>query len=572
MAERPQRDARPKRGGRSLRAKFNTLPRLPVRRPGCLYPQERCVSCRVPRKTTAVPVTGFGAAYSSGQLDEFFSVQAGDLEAALAAPRSSDREKLAGALRRNARRLGAPEAVLKSIDRLEHPDSRVVIAGQQVGLLLGPTYTLSKAATAVLLAQRLDTPERPVIPLFWMATQDHDSLEIDHTYLLDSSEELKRVAVDLPAGVPAGRLPLTGEMLSGVKRSLEAAAGGEAFLPQVLTLLDEAAATGGYADWFAAILMRFLGEAGLVPVDPLQPDFAELTLNVIRGEIEEPRRSATLINSAGARLRERGYAPQLGRGANATNLFVELPGERLPQRHPLKFDGGRFTAAGRSLSRADLLALIENDPTTVTPAAGLRPITQDAALPTAVFVLGPGELKYVAQLRGVYEQHAVPMPLAWVRASAQVLEPAAARLLSGLGVSATEFKERHAALKQSVLLTRAGHSERFEEAKTDLETAFTRLLNEVEGIDPTLRGTVERGRRHLSITIARLREGTARAAAERDAITERQFARLLAHLLPGGAPSERTLSPFSHVLKFGFEPIIDRFLSLEPAGEQEVRI
>src|SRR5690606_15020796 len=153
-------------------------------------------------------------------------------------------------------------------------------------------------------------------------------------------------------------------------------------------------------------------------------------------------------------------------------------------------DGDSFSADGRAFSRADLLAMLDTDPTSITPAAGLRPVTQDALLPTAVFVLGPGELKYVAQLGGVYRFHDVPMPLAWPRAHVSVLEPAAARLLDGFGLSADEFKRRGAALLDELLFEQHGHAGRFNRASSEVDALFDELLTEVAAIDPTLKGTV----------------------------------------------------------------------------------
>ncbi len=515
--------------------------------------------------------TDFGGAYRAGALDDFFDLPAGASAAALRVERPARRGPLADALERNARRLGAPAAVLENIERLRHPEARAVVTGQQVGLLLGPTFTLSKAVTALKLAQQLDTPEKPVVPIFWLATQDHDVAEVDHTYVLDSGEELHRVAVDLPAGAPAGRAPVTSAMLERVRADLTGLGPEPAFLQQVLQLLEDTAAAGSFGDWFGALLYRLLGEAGLVLVDPLQPDFAVLTLDVLRAEIADPHRSADAINGAGARLRALGFEPQLGRGTNATNLFIELPTEGgRTQRLLLRHQGKKFFTDTQEFTAAELLARLDVDPTVITPAAGLRPITQDAALPSAVIVLGPGELRYVAQLRGVYREHGVPMPLAWQRAAATVLEPAAHRLLTTLGLSAARFRGHHAEELERLVLARSGNLASFESAAKVLEAEFEQLLKAAEHLDPTLMGTVERGRRHLDMTLERLRGKSARALQERDEITGRQFGRLHAHLLPLGQPAERILSPFSHALKFGVQPLLDRFLAMGPEGEQEL--
>jgi bacillithiol synthase len=126
----------------------------------------------------------------------------------LAEPRDVDRQALVAALRSGAERWGARPAQREALERLAHPDSRVVVTGQQVGWLLGPTYTLSKAVTALRLARDLDLPERPVVPVFWMATQDHDVAEIDHAWVLGRDERVHRLHLPLRPGPAVGRAAL----------------------------------------------------------------------------------------------------------------------------------------------------------------------------------------------------------------------------------------------------------------------------------------------------------------------------------------------------------------------------
>ena len=513
------------------------------------------------------------AEYSRGALGDFFALQPGDVDGAMAQRRTVDRSALVAALARYAERFGAHEAVRRNLEKLAHPAARVVVTGQQTGLMLGPLYTLSKAYAAINLAKRLDTPERPVVPVFWLASQDHDVAEIDHTYLLDSSETLRRVSVRLPDGVPAGRVPLLDEYVDTVIAAITAMTPEARCRALVTRMLQTSArASTSFADWFGAQVYALLGETGLILVDPLERDVASQFGPVLRRELEDPAVTPAAINDAGRRLKELGFEPQLGRGADATNLFVELTDADVPRRVLLRWDGRSFSADGRRFSRTDLLAMLDDDPSVITPAAGLRPVTQDALLPTAVFVLGPGELKYVAQLGGVYRHHHVPMPLAWPRARVTVLEPAAARLLDGFGLSADEFKRRGSSVLGEMLLERHGHAGSFNRAAGELETLFDELLAEVAAIDPTLKGTVARGRRHLDITLHKLRGKSAAALARRDSDVKRQVERLSAHLVPLGQDAERVLSPYSHILKFGARPLLDRFAQLEPSGSQELRL
>lgn len=531
------------------------------------------VSYAVP---SGVPLPGsdLKSDYAAGALSDFFQVAPGDTSTALGLRREVDREALAAAIRPHALRLGAPPPVLDSLERLSQAGSMAVVTGQQAGLLLGPMYTLSKAMTAISLAGRLDSEGRPVVPVFWVASQDHDVAEVDHAYLLDAEEQLHRTSVDLPDGVPVGRIPYAPEMLEQVRGSLSAHRPSPARAREVLALLEESATVARtYSDWFAAQLYRLLGRHGIVIVDPLEPAVASLSAQVIRREVMEPMLGPERVNAAGKALKAMGHDPQLGRGDGATNLFIELPGEGgLPARHLLRAQRGGFAADGRLLDRAELLERLDTDPTVLTPAAGLRPVVQDALLPTAVAVLGPGELAYVAQLRGVYELHDVPMPLAWPRSTVTVLEPAAARMLEAIGSTAASFVADPEAVLQRVLLERHGSAAEFERATATLEREFAALLAHVDGIDPTLRGTVQRGRRYLEATIDRLRTKSGAALARRDGETRRQFDRLRSHLLPLGQPAERVLSPYSHMLKFGVDALLDRLEAVGETGAFELRL
>ena len=161
--------------------------------------------------------------YLRGDLAPFFELSAGSLDEALDLPRGGMPEGIRRALERSARRHAAPQAVFENLNLLAQPSTRVVVTGQQPGLLLGPSYALSKAMTAIRLAESLASLGRPVIPVFWVASQDHDRAEVDHAYLLDFDERLHRIAVDLPSEVASG--PDASLRLSG-RRNPGGAEGG----------------------------------------------------------------------------------------------------------------------------------------------------------------------------------------------------------------------------------------------------------------------------------------------------------------------------------------------------------
>ena len=513
------------------------------------------------------PPPDFSKSYDEGDLSAFYALAPGDTQGALELPRNVDRQALADALRSYAKRLGAPTQVFEQLEQLEHPESRVVVTGQQAGLLLGPTYTLSKAVTALNLARELSTEERPVVPVFWVASQDHDTKEIDQAYLLDLNEQLVRLELPLPASTPAGRIVFEKVWLGTVLEELKKLNVPEAHLEKVTALLKDAAEHAEtFADLFSALLYRLLGEQGLVVLNPLEPEIAPLFKGVLSAELDDPTASVDAVNAAGERITDLGYKAQLGRGSSATNLFLEEEG----QRSLLRYDKPTFFTDANEYTREDLQVKLDADPSLITPAAGLRPITQDAALPTAVVVVGPGELRYFAQLKAVYEQHGVAMPLVWLRTTVTVVEPPVRRILEKFDLNASEVTADFESVKQRKLLELHGHAEAFDKTLETLTTSLETLTKEVRGVDPTLIGTVERAEERFRQTIAMLATKNAAALDKHDDIYARQFGRLEKHLLPLGTSQERLISPFSFFLKFGVQPVLDAFLELPTEGDVDI--
>ncbi len=511
---------------------------------------------------------GFISAYQAGALSDFFALAPNQTSAALGLPRTAQNDALVTALARYASKLAAPPAVFAALEQLRRPDVRAVVTGQQVALLLGPMFTVTKAVSAINLARRLTSESRPVVPIFWLATQDHDSAEIDHAYLMDGQEVLHRLALPLPAQVPAGRIRLQPEWLAQIRNALTGMAGVN-YRTEVFTLLERTAACAeSFADWFAALLYALLGDQGLVIVNPLEPDIAPLLAPLLAAELAELLLSAQAINQAAEALKQRGFEPQLGRGEGATNLFLEEDGVR----RLLRCDGSELFTEARRYRREELLAILAQEPSLLTPAAGLRPVAQDFLLPTAVTVVGPGELRYMAQLKGVYEARGVAMPLLWPRASATLLEPPAARLLDKHQLAVGDIIWRFEATQEAVLLKLHGHGQRFDEALARLKQEMAALLDEVQAIDPTVRRPVARGRGQLARMVTRLRGKAAAALARQDETTARQLRRLALHLRPEGVPQERLLSPVSFFLKFGTAYVMRQLLTLPPEGEHAIRL
>ena len=356
----------------------------------------------------------------------------------------SDRRRLASALVAYNRRLDAPGPALAQAARLAEPQSLAVVAGQQSGLLGGPLYSLYKAIGAVTVAARLEALlGRPVVPVFWAATEDHDLAEADNAWLMTSTEAWTRLryrpatpqqglsvgAVQLQGGIVEMLLAELDELLPGT------GAGREAF--KLAAAAGRSARTLG--DWFARFMAQVTGPLGLAVLDPREPEMRSLAAPGVRAVL----RNQDCLSSALARgsdaVRALGYEPQLAADPLDAQLFIHPDGPDGPRRalahggdgHPgltIRGDG-----AAPSWSCATLLDRLDSQPEVFSGNVVTRPLFQDTILPTVAYIAGPSEIAYYAMLRGCYQAMGLPS-LIWPRPSYTIIEPVVGRLLSKRGL------------------------------------------------------------------------------------------------------------------------------------------
>lgn len=530
----------------------------------------------------SAPFPSVAAAYKAGRLPSFFARAQAEgtprdwLHAWAAAggassyPDPEKRAALVSALREYHARLGilGPQTEA-ALEQLARPAARVVVAGQQAGLLTGPAYAVHKAADAALLAAELHTEDAPVLGVFWIASQDHDSEEVAWVSLLDMEERLCREVIELPHGVPVGRIPWNPAWTGALRDLLRRFDGPAPYKEAVLQEIEAAArplADGqppSWADVFARLMHGLLGQTGLLLLDPMFPPLARLMAPTLVRELDDPLSGPERIEAAAAELSGLGLTAQLRRPGGATNLFLE--GED-GQRRLLHFDGRTFSTAAAEYTRAELLALLQQVPERLTPAAGLRPTVQDALLPNLALILGDGEIGYLAQLRGVYELHGVQQPVVWPRLSVTWLEPNVARLLRRLDATAAEVTAHPARVLGRALAAEQEVTAVSTARLSALTAEWEALSAELGRLDPTLEKSSERARRYAQRHSGALQERALLALARQEDTRSGQLRRLTLHLRPNGHPQERELSFVTYLLKHG--PAVLRLLLAQRAGAQ----
>lgn len=421
-----------------------------------------------------------------------------------------------------------------SLALLARPGTCVVATGQQVGLFTGPAYTIYKALTAVKLARRLTEQGIPAVPVFWLATEDHDFNEVNHCWVFDSTHRPLRIEAG-GAGhsqEPVGQIPVSGSPVEDLRRALE----GLPFAGQVLTLAEEAYAperTFGAA--FARLLKGLLSSYGLLLLDPLQPEVRKLAAPLLRRAVEDAPELVRLVLERNQQLETAGYHAQVHVEPQSTLMFVLEAGRRLPL---LRQDGG-FSAPARS---EDL-----------SPSALLRPVVQDYILPTVATVMGPAEVAYMAQAQVLYRALLDRMPVVVPRAGFTLVDSHAARLLGRYGLSlagmfagADALRERIARKLIPPLLGR-----RLEETAAETKALAEHLCADLVSFDPTLAEAMERSQRKILYQIEKIERKASREMLRRDQRAVEETAYLGRMLYPEKHIQERFYSTLPFLAQHG---------------------
>lgn len=491
------------------------------------------------------------------------------------------RQAVAAALERYNRALGADEAVLNNIRLLGREDSLAVVAGQQPVIFTGPAYTVYKAMTAVRLAriqsQRLG---RPVVPVFWIAAEDHDWQEVSWVlaptaegtlrYALSESLEGERRSVGLAPMPPsvadlveafAAALPETEFKAEVAQQIREAAAAAPA--------LDPALTEGrpSLADWFARLMTWMFRGTGLIMLNASDPALRQLESEFFVQTIRDQEKVTAAFDAGCRRWEALGFAPTVEQQPDSMHLFTYAAGDRLP----LMGRGNRCWVRDREAelqwSRDELLERAAAFPERFSTNVMLRPVVQGVLLPDLAVVTGPGEISYFGLFRDVYRVLDGQMPIVYPRESFTLVEPPIARIMGKQGLTLEDVFFRLEERKQELLERedRLGIGKLFAEFRTFFGSQYAALIEQVLKLDPHLSQVAEENRRQIAVQINKLEEKARQQHRKNCEVALKQFERLKATLVPGG-PQERAVSMLPYLAKYGPD-LVQRLLAATDLSE-----
>lgn len=478
---------------------------------------------------------------------EFYSFRPLNFDAALEAREKYDypRQALSHRLADYQACLGADARALANVKALADRDTLCVITGQQAGFMGGPAYTAYKIITAIRLAEQLaERWGRRVVPVFWLASEDHDFEEVNHTFLIKSDGEIGRVRFGWrEQGRPLSDLSITDDVRRAFDAYWELAVPGP-FSAQSREMFSFRPGER-FSTWQARVWSQLFSPRGLVVVEPqvvrsAVPGFFVSALQwgpQIRQRLED----VTL------RLNAAGYAAAITSEDAGLLYTFDAGGQRVRVRDP----------------QAHVRDAAEN-PVRYSTDAALRPLLADAALPVVASVLGPGETAYQGMLKPLYELYDLPQPLLYPRHSYTIVSPAEAERMRAYQISASEvLAQRVDSTETLARLVPAEARALFSSAREGIEAALLPLRDYVEGVDPSLTRTWSQTVQRSVNSLTKLEQRATKARMGQLGFSKLELRRLQNALLPRSRLQERIL-PFAHFYSQHGPALIDLLFS---AGE-----
>ena len=415
----------------------------------------------------------------------------------------SRRSAVAAILREQNESFGAGPAVLQNIARFEQ-GSAAVVTGQQVGLFGGPAYSFYKVLSTLETVRLLAKSGVDTVPIFWMATEDHDLDEVRHTSFFHDG---KLVKFELPARTgPAGPVgpQKLGPQIEEMVRAASVMLGGPAAGELAAILRASYAAGESYSFAFGKLFAQLFAPHGLIILDPIDPGFHRLAEPVLRQVAEDRVALNDALLARNKELDRAGFAAQVKVTGRSTALFYLGGGGR----EAVRSNGSQFHADTTSWSAPELASAISASPESFSPNALLRPVMQDYLLPTIAYIGGPSEISYFAQSEVFYSKLLHRQPVFLPRAGFTLVDSKAQRLLEQYGMTVEDVWAGSQTVRKKLGAANlpARLSAKLEKDARQIRKLLDGWDDAITKIDPSLKATLEKAQRKISYQTEKLRQ------------------------------------------------------------------
>jgi len=432
-----------------------------------------------------------------------------------------------------------------SLEKLAQPGTVAVVTGQQVGLFSGPAYTIYKALHAAKLAEWLSQNGIPAVPVFWLATEDHDFAEVNHVWVFDPEYRPRKLEMRRSASSqPVGGVTLIAPPVTELRATLR----GLPFAEEVADAVEDAYRGGStMGKSFGELVRGLLARHDILQVDPLLPAFRELAAPALRKAVEAAPELSAQVLQRNRDLADAGYHAQV-HVEEQTSFFFLLENDK---RLTLRRNGSEYGFNGRRFTTEELMGKAS----ALSPNALLRPVVQDSMIPTVAYIGGPAEVAYLAQSEPMYRILLGRMPVAVPRSGFTILDERSAKHMDRYGLTLPDFFHGEDALRERVAakLVPPALAGRTEETVKAVDAAVEQLRRELLAFDPTLAKALERSSMKVHHQFAKIAGKVGREAMRRDERAAHDASSLYGLICPERHLQERLYSFLPLLAKHGFD-------------------
>ena len=468
----------------------------------------------------------------------------------------SRRERVAAILERQNKSWDASPKTLANLERLRN-GAAAVVTGQQVGLFGGPMFAIYKALSAVRLAEQATAAGVDAVPVFWLATYDHDLAEVNHVSIPGADGALQVLTTtshDVP-GAPVSAVRLGDEIVPVVEEAAKLIGDSEA--AEFLRETYRSGETLGTA--FARFYARVFAEWGVILLDASDGELDRVAEPIYRSAVERAGELSAALLKRGEALEAAGYHQQVKVTASSVLLFTLQQGARTPIHRREAGGTAEFVigsdAGAEKLSPAELLDRISASPELFSPNVLLRPIVEDYLLPTLAYTGGAAETAYFAQAGAVYEALLGRVTPILPRFSATIVEPKMQRLLERHGINLPDVFAGPEAMRRQLAERGlpADLQAAFDAARKSLDSHLSTVKEKLEKLDRTLIDAAETARSKIEYQLERLYSQAARAEALKSELVTRHAESLSQALYPDKGLQERGVGGVYFLARYGRE-------------------
>jgi bacillithiol biosynthesis cysteine-adding enzyme BshC len=458
------------------------------------------------------------------------------------------RTRVADVLERQNKSWGASSATLENIQSFRS-GACALVTGQQVGLFGGPTFSIYKALSALKLAQEAEKLGIPCVPIFWLATEDHDLDEVNQVHIpnADGSLDILASSTQGTKDAPVGSIRFGAEISEVVSKAT--AFLGESDASRALAECYRPGETFGTA--FANLLARVFSDFGVILLDGSDPELDQIAAPLYATTVTRASELVTALLERDGELRAADYHQQVRITDSSTLLFVIRDRSRVP----VHFEAGKFLIGSEEVPSQELARLADTSPEMFSPNVLLRPVVQDYVLPTLAYVGGSAEVAYFAQAGVVYEKLAGRITPILPRFSATLIEPKPQALLEKYNFALTEVFQGPEGLQQAIgsQMLPPNLQSSFDQVATVVERSMKLVRESLAQLDKTLVESAEHAEQKMLYQITNLRSRAARAELRQSDIVGRHASLLSNSLYPHKALQEREVAGVYFLAKYGKE-------------------